>query len=219
MAKPLTAEIQDEIVRRYREGEDPWTIAPLFGIHRNTIYTLLERRSVPLRRAKRSFLAEGQIEQIRQLYGQGCTFQEVAQKMGISWRTAQKYARRGGVAARPAGFQQGEGHHAWKGGRVRTDGGYVLVLVREDDPFYEMAQVKTTEARYCLEHRLVMARHLGRILRDDETVHHKDGNKENNDISNLQLRQGKHGKGAVAQCASCGSHDVVWVEIASPTKN
>lgn len=39
----------------------------------------------------------------------------------------------------------------------------------------------------CMEHRVIMERHLGRKLRDNEIVHHKDGNRKNNNIENLQL--------------------------------
>lgn len=38
-----------------------------------------------------------------------------------------------------------------------------------------------------LVHRKIMEEHLGRKLKDNEIVHHKDMNKLNNDINNLQI--------------------------------
>ena len=46
-----------------------------------------------------------------------------------------------------------------------------------------------------------------------ETVHHIDGDRGNNKLENLQLRQGRHGKGASFQCVDCGSHMVVAVPL------
>lgn len=43
------------------------------------------------------------------------------------------------------------------------------------------------EGRQRLEHRVVMERVLGRLLRRNEVVHHKDENGLNNDPSNLQV--------------------------------
>jgi hypothetical protein len=46
------------------------------------------------------------------------------------------------------------------------------------------------------EHTYVMAKHLGRpIITTKEEVHHKDGDRSNNKISNLGLRQKGHGAG------------------------
>ena len=58
------------------------------------------------------------------------------------------------------------------------------------------------------KHRFVMELALGRPLLPGETVHHVDGNRSNNDLSNLQLRQGNHGSGVSYACRDCGSVNV-----------
>ena len=63
----------------------------------------------------------------------------------------------------------GSSHWNWKGGRSRRIDGYVKVLLYPDDAFYAMADPKG----YVWEHRLVVARALGRCLESWEIVHHK----------------------------------------------
>ena len=94
---------------------------------------------------------------------------------------------------------------AWKGGRTVDSNGYVRVLVADDE---RHLVGRTISGGYVLEHRLVMARQLGRPLLKTETVHHVNGNKQDNSPENLQLRQGNHGKGVFLRCADCGSHNV-----------
>lgn len=73
----------------------------------------------------------------------------------------------------------------WKGGRkVRRDG-YVYVVVPDDYP--HPAYTKPSGTKYALEHRRVMEHALGRYLRPEEVVHHRDGNTSNNAIENLRL--------------------------------
>lgn len=64
---------------------------------------------------------------------------------------------------------KGKGGNNWKGGRIVTGGGYIGIWLSPDDFFYSMQP----KSGYVLEHRLVVARALGRCLHPWELIHHK----------------------------------------------
>ena len=79
----------------------------------------------------------------------------------------------------------GTNNPRWSGG-TRKSCGYTFVTVREDHPLFSMA-FRVGSMYQIAEHRIVMAQHIGRVLADDEIVHHINGNKSDNRIENLQL--------------------------------
>ena len=94
--------------------------------------------------------------------------------------------------------------HACRGVSSRSDrlsrNGYWYVC-KPDHP-------NCSKQGYVAEHRLVMESLLGRLLTDDEVVHHKNGDKKDNSPSNLELlsrkdHSGLHFREAVAAGKIC----------------
>lgn len=84
-------------------------------------------------------------------------------------------------------------------GRHTSPAGYVVlspIFISDEDMPMFMAMT-TKSSKKVLEHRWNMAKFLGRALNSWECVDHMDGNKENNDPSNLRIYvRGKNDPGS-----------------------
>lgn len=197
------------ICERYIAGESALALAREFVCSDITLRRVLGRNNVSRRRGPglRSW-TQAQVAEIKERWYAGESQHSIGKSLGVSQTAISKLllfhgippVRRTAVGSRVA---------SWKGGRVGVAGGYLGVLVNAADPMASMRQ----SAGYVLEHRLVMARAMGRPLTPQESVHHINGDRQDNRIENLQLRTGSHGKGAAMCCADCGSSNIVPISL------
>jgi hypothetical protein len=150
---------------------------------------------------------DGVEEQILRLWDEGVTLAKIERELKVDAQKVAKYLKRRGIEKLKR--NAGPNHPNWTGGRSVDRGGYVKIWIPSDSPYFGWAGKRNDVA----EHRLVMAKHLGRPLLESETVHHIDGNTMNNTIENLELHQGKHGRGAIMCCLECGSKRVGFAPL------
>ena len=208
--RALTQEQDQMVAQEYQQGMSMEQLAEKYGCWRTSIKHALARQGVPLRRrgGVTQPLPEGLGEALCADWHAGMSQRAIAEKHGLTEDKVYKILRRFPALGRKLIRRQWHPH--WKGGR-RLHEGYVMVLLENDHPFHD---AMANEAGYVLEHRLVMAEFLRRPLSSSETVHHIDGDRSNNTLSNLQLRQGKHGAGVVSHCADCGSTNIITQALA-----
>lgn len=78
------------------------------------------------------------------------------------------------------GSRKGPQNPFWGGGRYKDHtSGYIWV--------YSPEHPSRTKKGYVLEHRLIMEKFIGRYLRQNEIIHHKNKIKDDNRLKNLEV--------------------------------
>lgn len=125
---------------------------------------------------------------IEQYFDKHLPFYAIGREHDVPTNVIKYWFNKHGLKARPVGGYSGKHSASWKGGKRKTAQGYIAIYC----PEHPSAWPKTN----CVfEHRLVMEEHIGRCLENDEEIHHKNGNRSDNRIENLELRVGHHGPG------------------------
>lgn len=90
----------------------------------------------------------------------------------------------------------------------------ILKIVKKGDYLYAVVpeHPNRTNNNYVLLHRVVMENHIGRLLTEDEVVHHLNEDKKDNRIENLEVmtkeehsrHHGRTGRqNSILQCTHC----------------
>lgn len=195
---PTKSQIQD-ILKQYSSGIGSTKIAEKYQVCISVIRRILKENGIVMKRIFDADKPEIQ-NKIFEMYLDGFTHEEIRKECKV--RHIGKILK-----------QKYPGYENKKKKFLRKDivdsFGYIKIRLDKDDPYFEM----TRGNGYIFKHRYIMAQHLKRLLTTDEQVHHIDGDRSNNDISNLQLRTTYHGPGQKFQCCNCGSHNIKPVEI------
>lgn len=206
-ARKLPAD--EQVLAEYKRGDSLSQIAERYRCTDAAVARVLKKRGATMRPRGNSakIITREEAETMAAHYAELGSQQAVAALMETNQSRVSTALRLLGIRCGTARMR-GSLHPTWRGGRTVADG-YVKAWVDPDDPLRCMAGT----GGYALEHRLVMARALGRPLSEHETVHHINGDRADNRLSNLQLRFGKHGKGVSMVCAKCGSNALIYKEI------
>jgi transposase len=185
------------IVKMANEGKTRKEIAECVGVGHSRVCTILQEQGIILEKIKGNANPE-KVEQICEMFRQGKTVTEITEYFGYSGTGGVcNILHRNGLRSRNPKINRPDG-------RTQMKEGYLGIKISDDDPYICMR----TSRGEVLEHRYVMAKHLGRLLTATETVRHKNGNKEDNKIENLQLMSGRHGKGSSFNCGECKAFDI-----------
>lgn len=121
-------------------------------------------------------------QKIIQLYESGLTQTEVGAKFGITQSAIYFILKKNNILCKKN--ITGDKNPNWKGGVMYDRGRKLIYLPYHPNP---------DRLNYCYEYKLIMEKYLGRYLKNDEVVHHIDGDITNNNIKNLQvMTQSEH---------------------------
>lgn len=178
----------DLIVRMASEHQLSWEIAEATGTSAASIRTYIYKHQIPWepdkKRSKpKPSACRAHHETVKAMAEAGAAYQMIAEAVGTTRHRVREYLEREDIR-RPDWCSYwrsmtGPLNPMWNGGRMTDKDGYVLLWMPGHPEANHHGQVR--------EHRIVMARVLGRPLRPGEVVDHRNDIRDDNRPENLRL--------------------------------
>lgn len=141
------------------------------------------------------------VQEIAERIAAGETQQSIADDLAqridprITCKLIGKVCKKHGIKCQRTGPREGPGHPEWRGGQIIDKNGYRHVWAPDHPECQRLNAARAAKAngkyyrkeKYIQEHRLVMEKHIGRYLLPSEVVHHRNNDKLDNRIENLEL--------------------------------
>src|ERR1039458_9361637 len=149
-----------QLVELWEQGFSAREIQEKTGANQKTVRKYARQAGFTLRTKRDSVnpFAPAEITAMVAWWEEGHSRKWIGKQLGCQAQTVDRALIRLGIELEP------RYKHSRNGGRHKTVRGYMVVWVRPDDPIYETAPTcnRFPTGSYILEHRVVMARHLGR---------------------------------------------------------
>ncbi len=200
VCRSLSIEQQKDITDLYKDGVSTDEIATIMSCNPRTILRILHMNEVEIRGVKHFFDIP-----IGKKFGRLTVLQKIGKRgkaQAMNWECICDCGNLtivttgnllhghtqscGCILTEYKKSRIGNKSPSWGGGRFINKDGYVQVRDQEH---------KNAIGGYVLEHVKIMSEHLHRPLKKGETVHHKNGIRDDNHLGNLELWCSKHPPG------------------------
>ena len=156
--------IKEELEQKYKELQSLSKVASYYGVSKKSILNYMNKFNLD----RKSALLPLDIKKIVGMFNSGVKMQEIADTIGVSYVTVRRRLQAENI-------ETDTFHKKYK----IKESGYILIMAH-DHPRADIAG-------YVPQHILVAEKTIGRYLKEDEVVHHKNRNKSDNTPSNLQV--------------------------------
>ena len=157
-------QIKEKLEKSYETLGSLSKVAKHYNVSKKTILNYMNKFKIP----RNSITIRFDEESLLKRFSEGENIISIAESLGVSVPTVRKVFKKHKIDT-----------DRFHKGYILKDSGYILIRKPEHP--------NSDKKGYVLYHRLIVEEHIGRYLSKEEVVHHIDFDKNNNNITNLQI--------------------------------